>query len=751
MDETRDGEVGFENEILEHRTGVAEPEVKLPRPGGDYCLAESGGGVEGEARRQAVAEVIGRIPEGDFDRVRSTELNRIALYLDTFAELYGVDMRAVSISRTQMLSTVMKSYILWVENMFDEGVMGEKTQVDEVGDKTFFDSRLVAQGFQFNANGFARLFGHRMGFSVLKRPMEDEWGEFEVDYPAITIDEEIVESLRKWHGEAGFGGSLGENPVFKLGQEIVSNRIHDWLHAAVLYDTQSLTEKFDQWSKDGYFVDHLFKDAGRINYELLTNHIHHQVWQRIFEKNPGVKTEMIGKIKDYLGHLGEFDDWDKQNNGGDGSKGKFMAFVGLRGVFDVIGYDDVELVRAIGDTEYYQATMEFVEASDEMKEYLDTMYDENLKIPFGENNQRELRVDEIVNEYVDALREELGAIRTRSILTAFYEDEGAIVPLAREVYHLPKQIRDNLDKYRIGETDPRIFRLINTVVADAERYGVGEVMRKLCERVEVDGDGYMYLKVEQDELPVEELGVEVTHQKAALFFTWPESRGASELDLVRVKTLMSGQQGGRVEVNPGDLVLVNIGDPKLGEEIVDAVRNDEGDVDSDKLFNEILKRADAGKSVLLDMYPYDREKANQVFGVPQEGEVVGVYRSGKNKRKAFRSPGPISVNVEGRGQRRRVLEGVVVQNHVITNGELDIFPVDRDAFEVFYEEDVQQLPDMILGSEFFNKVVGNLGVEKSTQREVFEVLLQALAKVNYIHMYGYRGKPGAKSLADVME
>ena len=243
-------------------------------------------------RPKQVAEIVRQIhalPTPDYETTRDAEMERLQPYFDMFARLWGVDLKAIATTRMQLMRTVMLASPLWAESIIGDEKPGEARD-----GMPFFDrGKRKIDDLVLSATYRPKIAGYRMAFSVLKVPQEDDFGSWELDYPLFSLPPDVLQQLLAWQKAQGQSENLDDNPILTSGAQLISRRIHDWFHAAVLYDTQSRTNIFQGWSDDSFHVKHLFNERGMINYEFLANWSHYTIWQKMFDDDPAAKKQVI--------------------------------------------------------------------------------------------------------------------------------------------------------------------------------------------------------------------------------------------------------------------------------------------------------------------------------------------------------------------------------------------------------------------------------------------------------------------------
>ncbi|KXK08768.1 MAG: hypothetical protein UZ21_OP11001000320 [Microgenomates bacterium OLB22] len=121
----------------------------------------------------------------------------------------------------------------------------------------------------------------------------------------------------------------------------------------------------------------------------------------------------------------------------------------------------------------------------------------------------------------------------------------------------------------------------------------------------------------------------------------------------------------------------------------------------------------------------------------------GYYRTPINTRKAFRVDGPLSMDAP-QGDRRKILFGAVVMNHVQSGKQLDVFPVHSRSFDLFYARSPRHAVHHL---SMKKPLVSSLGKRKNDL--LVKLVLQGLRAANDIMIYGYRGKPEKVTFGEI--
>lgn len=677
-----------------------------------------------------LAERLHALPSDTFDEMRDQEMLRLSPYFDAFSDIYGIDLRSTARTRMQATSTVMNSSVLLLQRMFEEDTKSEQTGL------TFFNGRMQAGNFDFNANGNTVIDGYTMTFSVLKRTIEDSDGKFEVDYPAYSLPREVISALNEWNNTTNPGRDLSENPLLAVGSELMSRRVHDWIHASFLYDTQAINKAFQQWSKDSFFVPHFLADPGQINYELMSNHMHFRVWQHIFENNPDAKKQVIEEATQYLSQVDKFAQWS-----GDNEMANFLGYIGMRGVFDILRYDDPDLTEALKDVERFQYIKG--EIPDSSRAFLDKIYQDDEKYYFREGTDQQIDLEQILREYVQGLTSEAEIIRAKSENIALKSG----VSFRTEGEKLPNSIKLQIDNIPADKLDARLLRQFNQTIEQMSQDFDPEIVQFLAEQIEVDEEGLFYLKVNREDVDLAESEA-VKQKKHAILVQIPYTdTNQRTLVIQTANNLLSTHKRAEAEISAGDLITINTQNRSVANRILNESRNDAGEFDIEQFFSLIHKESQKGLVELGDAYPYEIDKALQVYNIDPEnittdteGRTViepGFYATHINKRQAVGVEGPISMDAaQDPNSRRRILKGAAVENHVQKEGQLDIFPVYYESFDTFYAGSHRRdLPPLRLNNNFS----GNF--DNDSVNNAVSVLLPELESINDKKIHGFRGKP----------
>ncbi|MEP7166664.1 MAG: hypothetical protein ABI758_01645 [Candidatus Woesebacteria bacterium] len=735
------------------------------------------GSPEWNTKRQAEVEFLGSridaLPLSDFDTMREDEMDRLNSYFDAFAETFGIDLRAVALTRTQIMKTILMSTMIWIQSMFEDDDHSKMKDDESKGAvRTFFDSRMHGGKFQFNANGTRIIKGLKVIFSVLKRESKDEQGEFEVDYPVYSIPREICSALHDWNQANFKEKDLSENPLIKLGTEVASRRVHDWLHAAILYDTQALTLAFKEWSENSWFVPHLFDGEGMINYELLSNHMHFEVYQQMFKKDPDSKKFALGQIKDYIGQVESFTQWlitENEVSSEDANRyADYLMNIVTRGVFDYIKYDDPELLAVVSDSKRFMDARESI--LEDFGKYLDAVYSlQDKLIPFRKGTDQKLPIPQILEEYVRGLHTEASAVRDQAHIDQLWRNENEDAILAR----LPREIQEELRRsgLTLAEFDPRLLQKIGDTCEKLREHYSPEIYKTLVQRIEVDKAGLFYLKLDRkDVFTVPEASLsgvhveiggmrEVIQQKQSLLVQVPYGHTEEiKISVKRMKNLLKDQIGATVKVKPGDVILINTQNEALANELLERSYDSKTHtLNIETLLVLANQNAQKGLVEFDDVYPVSPQNASQVFGLEEKGVmhceddqcliVPGFYKTLPNTREASVIDGPVSMDAynDESGGRNRILSGVLVKNHVQKRSEdLDIFPVDGKSFRTLYPSSQKaKLNHMTVNDTFLlrNGITKGSPHPRAEFQDAMEELLDNLSAINLVKLHGFRGKP----------
>lgn len=695
-----------------------------------------------EFRRKEVemlASQINDLPFVDFAEDREREMARLLTYYTEFTNLFGVDLIAVARTRMQGSGTVMKSSPLFMLSMIDDEQKSEQNAI-------FFESRLEAGGFKLNATSQNIIEGFSYRFSVLKRQLKDRYGEYEVDFPAVSLDRKPLTRLVMWHKENFDNLALEENIVLKNMEDLFALRVHDWFHSAVIYDTASTTNIFKKWSDNSFFVKHFFDNPFMINYELLADKTHFLIWQEMFRKDPKLRGEIIGKAKALLDGINELEKWCNNNDPSAEEEtlriGNYLAYVGLRGLFNVMSFEDTELKDAIGGYLRFRKVVD--ESLNPYKDYLRRIYEGIEDIPFRKGSDKSLSMEQIFQEYVDALTEESRLQIAKATTSTILKTDLSGVGIKKLLDTFPKYILKKMAilELDLADFDPRIFQIISANLGYIKsKYGE-ELFEECVKRIDIDSSGYFYLKVERGEVD-ENLGWgEAVHFKRCVLVQLPwDCPKELNLSVKRTENLLAEQVGASVKVRPGEIILINVRNNMLANSLI--AEGQEDNNFSFELFWKALEREkERGHQDLGDIYPYNREKALKVFKIPiqkikQSGDRFilepGVYQTHESRRKVIRALGPISMDGSTEEDRRRILSGAIADNNIHSDNKIDRFPVDARSFDRSYSQ-VSRLD--LSPFRFDEKKLTTLGMN-----EVVDTLLKSLESANSIKIYGYRGKP----------
>ncbi|KXK08769.1 MAG: hypothetical protein UZ21_OP11001000321 [Microgenomates bacterium OLB22] len=517
---------------------------------------------------EQLAQKIKSLTSGTFSDIRDKEITRLEPYYHAFARVFNIDLRSVAITRIQQMATTMLSSIILIQSLFDEN------PTDSQQGLTFFDSRREAGGIGFNANSEVRIAGKTMVFSVVKRQFSDSEGAFEVDLPAYSLPREVFSLLQKWHKDAYGVKPFDDNPLLSLASELISRRVHDWIHQAILYDTQAVTKAFQTWSDNSFFVKHIFDDPGMINYELLSNHLHYRVWQELFIQDPEAKVQVIHDLAHYYELITDFCRWmknEKVTSGDDANAtADFLAYIGTRGIFDVMRFDDPLLTKELGEDKILFKKVLRKLLPQKYIPYLQSVYDHDKNLPFRKGSDRTLSIQHILEEYLTGLREEAATTKNKSVLQALLLDKPrhGHVPLAKEFSSLPNELQSHYAQIDITEIDPRVFQYLNALFQRLQKSAGSNLIKILLKDIEVDISGYLYLKIDRDE-PDFPYASEVLQQKGALLVQIPYDETTDHtLTVERMSNLLHSQTGAQAIAKPGDVILVNTQDENLAQDLI---------------------------------------------------------------------------------------------------------------------------------------------------------------------------------------
>ncbi len=696
-------------------------------------------------RQQEIEELARKIremPALPFREAREREMLRLTAYYEAFATLFGIDLREVARTRTQINATVMYTSPILLQAMFND-----KGQEDIQG-RTFFESRIQAGGFSFNATSINVIEGYPMSFSVLKRKLGDSHGEYEIDYPAVSLPREVFRHLKGWHDEAFPDRPLKENPILSYIADAFSYRIHDWIHQAILYDTNSATRIFQKWSDDSFFVSHFFPDQSMINYEFMSDKIHYLVWQQLFGEHPETKEAILVQAALFLEQLDVFEQWLDSRDGTEKRLANFLGYVGLRGLFNIIPIS--KLATALEHNPRFVIIQTLL--PEKYAGYLTKLYEpiDQLAIPFRRGKNTHLSLQQILEEYVNGLREEFQTQRLISISGELW-NLGVKNKLPLLLKSLPGSIVQQIDKNMdIRHLDPRILLMLNNLFEEINRQFGKDVLKHIVQRVEIDADGYFYLMIDQNEIDISSSGsfVSIPYQKEAILIQLPWDYGESLIvTLTRSQNVIATQTGASVQIKPGEIFLINIENRQLAQKLLHASGSLQVKGGFDRFWETLNSERTRGHIALGDMYPYDWDKARDVFMIesenisfdPENRSILraGHYKTRPARRRAAELSGPVSINTEKETTRRRVLFGCIVENHV-QNSSLDLFPVDALSFDRFYQAERASLAPFGT-SLIFAKKMGIKSLHASDQ--VVQMIFKSLGLINDVRIHGFRGKP----------
>jgi hypothetical protein len=687
-----------------------------------------------EREIETLAEKIRTLPRLPFNEAREREMLRLTQYYEAFATLFGIDLREIARTRTQINATVMYTSPILLQAMFDD-----KGGEDAQG-LTFFESRIQAGGFSFNATSINIIEGYPMSFSVLKRILQDDGGDYEIDYPAVSLPREAFLQLQRWHASAYPDLPLAKNPILTFIADAFSYRIHDWIHQAILYDANSASRIFQKWSDDSYFVEHFFHDPAMINYEFMSDKIHYLVWGQLFDEHASIKEIMLENVNVFLRHLDAFEAWHTNPK-----LANFLGYVGLRGLFNILSIDDLK--THLTHNPRFAIIHELL--PEQYRGYLAKLYEpvDQLFIPFRKGQNTRISLQQILEEYAAGLREEFQAQKLISISSELWK-MGTRGDLTDLLHSIPEsiawQINDRMD---IRFMDPRVLILIDKLIQRLGRSFIPEALDPLLARIEIDPGGYFYLRIDQDEVDPNSF-ITVPYQKEAILIQlpWDYSEPLTVI-LTRSQNMLTTQIGASDQVTPGGILLVNVENERLAKGLLNTLTTPDSKSTFDFFWQRLNTERARGHIALGDAYPYDWAKAQSVFNVPQEcisldahqRQILraGYYQTRPAQRRAARSRGPISMNSNNGNAQRRILYGCVAENHV--RGETsDIFPVDSRSFDRFYQADRLSLHPFKI-TPIFAKRTAFDSIEHANHavRDIFETL----SIINDVIMYGFRGKP----------
>lgn len=723
-----------------------------------------------EKRKQEILglkEALANLPRKDFDQMREDEMDRLHTYYDAFTEVFGIDLWAVAMTRIQLTETIMISSLFLLQLLFEEDIQPEEDN-EHVGP---FKSTIVVEGMTFKANGTRFIGGMPVTFSVFKQRYHDEEGEFGVDYPVYSIPREVAAALQDWHN-ANFEGDLSTNPMISNGLEIVTRRVHDWLHAAILYDTNALTRQFKEWSDNSFMVKHFFKSDGMINYELLSNHMHFETYKHIFKNDPEAKKEIIAQIVQYSEQIEQWCEWLKTENNMSPDEAEkmanYMMNIVTRGIFDFIRYDDEDLNKAFVGSQRFATAKDGV--LEEFQSYLDAVYTLNDKlIPFRRNSDEALQIAKILEEYVDGLQAESKEVRDLNSKDQLWRSEDH----KEEAHKLPESIKVQLGNLNPAKFEPRIMGMINKRLEKLKSTYTEKICSVLIDRIEVDSEGLFYLKLDRKDLftipqdatdpdggsheSIQKGGLkEVIQKKGALLIQVPyDEEKEITVTINRVKNLLNGQIGASAKVKAGDIIQINTQNEALAQNLLSQATDAEtGRVN----FEQLLLLADHYKQKGLvefhDIYPTAPSIIAEVFALKGTDSIRknnddkwelknGYYVTPENLRHAANIDGPISLDPDNKhnGGRRRVLSGVLVKNHIQEDSvDLDIFPVDAKSFGKLYPNADRSALNHLTVNDIF-LITNGLKNDRDEFQNAMEELLDDLNAINMAKLHGSRGKP----------
>ena len=297
--------------------------------------------------------------------------------------------------------------------------------------------------------------------------------------------------------------------------------------------------------------------------------------------------------------------------------------------------------------------------------------------------------------------------------------------------------------------DPRILHMLNKSFTDIDHTFGKNALKRIVSRVEIDANGYFYFMINQDEVDTSSHSsfTEVPYRKKAILIQLPWDYGEPlTVTLTRSQNVIAMQIGASEQVLPGEIVLVNIDNRRLAEELLNALETMGSKRTFDAFWQKLNLERARGHITLGDIYPYDWDKAKDVFVIESEnitydaGRLIlqpGYYETKPAYRRATRLVGPVSMNTGKGHTRRRVLSGCVVENHIQKNS-IDLFPVDALSFDRFYQADRTSLPPLYLSS-ILEQRIGIDSQELSNQ--AVHIMLENLELINAALIHGFRGKP----------
>lgn len=692
-------------------------------------------------RPKQVAEIVRQIhalPTPDYETTRDAEMERLQPYFDMFARLWGVDLKAIATTRMQLMRTVMLASPLWAESIIGDEKPGEARD-----GMPFFDrGKRKIDDLVLSATYRPKIAGYRMAFSVLKVPQEDDFGSWELDYPLFSLPPDVLQQLLAWQKAQGQSENLDDNPILTSGAQLISRRIHDWFHAAVLYDTQSRTNIFQGWSDDSFHVKHLFNERGMINYEFLANWSHYTIWQKMFDDDPAAKKQVIAEAQTYLDSIAQFERWmTEQGHPDPQSMADFLSFLGTRSLFDIMPFDDPDIQHL----PRFARTLELLEEKE--KNFLHGLYTFDQQLPFDRLSDKRLSVQEIIDKYMEALREEERAYRLegqhRRMLRDIPDPAQGDVSLNMELAHLPDSILMQLKDLPLDLLDPSMVRHIRRGFDHLRQEYGDKVAHALSQKVHISQDGYAYLHIKPDDVDMSH-GVEVVHSKRALLIQIPYDAQPFRLMLKRRTTLLKEAVGAEYTVHPGEVIIVNIQDPFFAHQLIEQATID-GEVDSARLLELIAEKGASGMSDVQDSYPYPLHKADITFGLSAKGKIydqegrrvltTGLYETTGRKRKALRIDGPVAV-LGDHGEDMKISEGALVED---THGgsTSDVFPVVNRRFNTNYSgARLSELPHVHMSEAYKASLRDSADDGLDVLDAATQSLLNILDMANKIQTYG---------------
>lgn len=681
---------------------------------------------------------ISSLPKGSFEEERDKEFERLGPLISAFTSEFGFNILAIARTRTEILATILKSSALIVESRFNT----DEPTHSPVQDGTFFDGRRHAGKIQLNANGAFTVGENTITFSVLKDKNDSASDPYEVDYAAYSIPRSLLQAVMQ------FQEVSGKDVVSPL-QNLLSWRVHDWLHQAILYDVKSKTSAFQDWADDSFFVQHLVPGEGRINYELLTTHLHFRCWQELFEKDPAQKQLVLNEAVSFMQSITEFQKHLESNGGASSEKAHdaalALAYLGIRGLVDIIPYNDPDFQLVLNRFPLFLEVLQFI--PDESKRFLKLAYDPNLRLPFRKGQDVWLTVPEILKEYQQALEIERRA-HVQEWQTAEWQKSD--MTYSEIMSRLPANISRQMQEKRLQKI-PYPLDLLRQFGDIPENFTPEKqaAWQALADRTHLDASGLWFLELDQKDLDFSQ-AQEVIQQKTAIVIQIPHDyEGTIRLPIKRRHTLLSEHTEAFAEARAGEAVIFNCWDVSLAQSLLDQA-NSRGSFDALSCIENIIALGKTNKVDVVDIYPMSATTATRVFSLNEkhavrqknEQQVItpGFYRTSPNKRLAYRADAIAMDSGRNDGERRKSPEGAAVQNSSSQDGTLDVFPVLASSYMRIYDVPLSSLPDMQFSPEF-SSTVGGEKLRNSEVQQLTTEYLHLLRTLNSAVMYGKRGKP----------